>query len=52
VSLILFLITLAFSYASNDVLSNSIPKEKNALQTQVESIDFGDLAPRLHLPQQ
>jgi len=43
VSLILFLITLAFSYASNDVLSNSLPKGKNAFQTQIDHIGLRDI---------
>lgn len=51
VSLTLFLITLAFSYASNDVLSNSLPKEKNAFQTQIDKIDFSGLGTGFHMPE-
>lgn len=48
-SVILFLITLAFSYASNDVLSTSQTHGQTHLQ--IDKIDFRSLGPGFHLPQ-
>jgi hypothetical protein len=47
-SVILFLITLAFSYASNDVLSTSRPSEKSHFQ--MDEIDLGGFGLGFHLP--
>ena len=49
-SVILFLILLAFSYASSDVLSASQTREKT--HSQIDGMDFRSLGRRLHLPQE
>jgi hypothetical protein len=51
VSVVLFLITLAFSYASNDVLSAAMPQKGEHLQLQMDDLDFGELK-GFSLPQQ
>ena len=47
---VLFLITLAFSYASSDVLSGTMPKERNHIQIDMPDLD--SLGPRFRLPNQ
>lgn len=50
VSVILFLITLAFSYASNDVLSTITPSRSGHSVFRVENIDFGRFGKGFELP--
>ena len=49
-SFILFLITLAFSYASNDVLSVITPSRGGHLLFRIEDIDLGRFGKGLQLP--
>ncbi|MFH1158496.1 MAG: hypothetical protein V1721_06395 [Pseudomonadota bacterium] len=49
-SVILFLITLAFSYASNDVLSVVTPSKGGHLLFRTEDIDFGRFGKGFRLP--
>ncbi len=51
VSVVLFLIALAFSYASNDVLSTSLPQQGSHLQFNMDNIDLGEFGKGFSLPQ-
>ncbi len=45
VAVVLFCIALAFSYASNDVLSEVMPQRSGHLQIDLNSIDFSAIGP-------
>ena len=50
VSVVLFLITLAFSYASNDVLSAVTPSKGRHFRFHTDDIDFGRFGAGFKLP--
>ena len=50
VSVVLFVIALAFSYASNDVLSTTLTENNSHFQLNMDKIDFNSLGPGFALP--
>jgi hypothetical protein len=52
VSVVLFVIALAFSYASNDVLSVNMPKENSHLNVDWDSINLDFIGPGFQKPEE
>lgn len=50
VSVVLFLIALAFSYASSDVLSAAMPEEGTHMNFSLDRLDLKNLGPEMRLP--